>query len=358
MKQALRILLIAFTLPLAQLQSQGCDLIKAIRASEPIQVQACIDAQADLATRDAHDRTPLLLAVAGDGFTVIPERQKKIVTALLVAGADVNAADAKGYTALHYAAYQGTFDLVALLLEKGADPNAKNGVDETPLHLAARGPLMDDGRLKTFESLLVARADVQAQDTGGRTALHLICAHKARLESPQAADEAILQLTQRLKDLGAQIKAEDLQGNTPFASAMREGHAQTALWLLQQGVAASPAVLAQFSALHIATERGQLPLVEALLQAGLDINRTTGAKRQAEGQAYFFPKGSTPLDLARIAEHESKDPALQKEWKNLAAALKQRGGVSKTYYEYVKGFKAVQGGGSPPGGGSKITPKR
>lgn len=354
MKHTLRgfvFLALTLTLPLA-LFSQGCDLNKAIRSSEPMQVQACIDAKADLNARDANERTPLLIAVTGDGGTVIPERQKKIVAALLAAGADVNAADAKGYTALHYAAYQGTYDLVALLLEKGADLAAQNFNEETPMLLAARGPLMDDGRLKTFELLLAAKANVRQADTAARTALHLICAHKARLESPEDADAAILQLTQQLVAAGAAHDSQDNAGQTPFSYAMREGHAQTALWLLDKGAQASPGVLADFSALHIATERDQLILIDRLLKAGIDINRTTEAKRQAEGLAFFYPKGSTPLDIALIAEHESKDPIRQKEWKSLATELKQRGGYSRTFEEYVKGFKVLKGDSRP--GGSKI----
>jgi ankyrin repeat protein len=354
MKHTLRLLLIAaFTLPLA-LKAQPCDLFKAIRANEPSQVQACIDASADLAARDANARTPLLVAVASEG--TIPERQKKIVTALLAAGSDANAADVKGYTALHYAAYQGTFDLVGLLLDQKASIDVQNLNAETPLLLAARGPLLDDGRLKTFERLLAAQANVRQADNEGRTALHLLCAHKPRLESPQAADEMILLLAQKLEKLGAALKPEDTAGNTPFSNAMREGHAQTALWLLDRGVAATPTVLENFTALHIATERGQLPLIERLLQAGIDINRATADKRQAEGLAYFYPKGSTAMDIALIAEHETKDPARQKAWKNLANTLHQRGGISKTYTAYVKGFHNMKGAGVPVG--SKTGVKR
>jgi ankyrin repeat protein len=352
MKQTL--LLFLFILGgLASLPAQNCDLHKAILANEPSQVQACIEANADLEARDAKGRSALLLAVSAEGGTV-PERQKKIVTALLLAGAQRNAVDDKGNGALHFAAFQGTYDLVALLLAQGADPELKNQNEETPLLMAARGPLLDDGRLKTFELLLVAKANVRQADTAGRTALHLLCAHKPRLESPQAADEMILYLAQQLEKGGAALKAEDNAKRTPFSNAMQQGHAQTALWLLDKGASAIPAVLADFTALHIATERNQWPLIERLLKAGIDINRTTMVKRQAEDQAYFYPKGSTPLDLVRIAEHESKDPNVQKELKALAANLKQHGAISKTYDEYVKGFSVMKGA-NKTSGGSKIS---
>lgn len=93
-------------------------------------------------------------------------------------------------------------------------------------------------------------------------------------------------------------------------------------------------------------------MIDRLLKAGIDINRTAGDKRQADEKAYFFPKGSTPLDLALISEHESKNPVEKKNWKALATALSQRGGVTKTFQEYVKGFHVLKGDSKP--GSSKI----
>jgi ankyrin repeat protein len=349
-----RILFFLFTLafPLTLLQAQVCDIWKAIRDAEPMQVQACIDAKADLNARDAKERTPLLAAVAADGGLVVPERQKKIVTALLAAGADVNAADAKGYTALHYTAYQGSFDLMALLLEAKADPSLENNASESALLLAARGPLVDDGRLKTVTQLIAVGADVKKTDAEGRTALHLLCAHKPRLESPEDADVMIGNIAQLLSDKGADLKALDANGNSPFSNAIQAGHFQTAGWLLDKGASALATVLGSYTAIHFATEKGDLPMIDRVMKAGLDINRPTGDKRQAEGFAYFFPKGSTPLDLALIAAHESKNPNQEKAWKALASELKQRGGYSATFDEYVKGFSVLKGDSKP--GSSKI----
>lgn len=311
-------------------------------------MQACLAAKADLAARDAKGRSPLLLAVAGDGSPVVPERQKKIVVALLGAGADPTAADDKGYTALHYAAYHGAFDLVGLLLRAGAVLDARNLADETPLLLAVRGPLMDDDRKRCLDSICRPQANVRLLDSAGRSALHLLCAHKARLESPAVADETILSIAQMLVERGADLKSEDARGNTPLSNAIREGHEQTSLWLLSKGAFASPPVLAAYSGLHLAVERLQPSLVDALLRAGLDINRATSVKQQAENMPYFFPKGSTPLDIALISEHEQKDPQAKAAYKSMAASLKGRGAISKTFQEYVEGFKSMKGGGAPP----------
>jgi ankyrin repeat protein len=55
---------------------------------------------------------------------------------LLDAGADVNAAEHGGYTALHLAAGNGDEALIRLLLERGADPTARLDSGQTPAELA------------------------------------------------------------------------------------------------------------------------------------------------------------------------------------------------------------------------------
>ncbi|MDA2938760.1 ankyrin repeat domain-containing protein, partial [Acidobacteria bacterium AH-259-A15] len=52
--------------------------------------------------------------------------QTEKIQALLRAGADVNAKDAAGFTALRYAALRGYTSAVETLLEAGADVNVKD----------------------------------------------------------------------------------------------------------------------------------------------------------------------------------------------------------------------------------------
>ncbi|MEE8385056.1 MAG: ankyrin repeat domain-containing protein [Dehalococcoidia bacterium] len=59
-----------------------------------------------------------------------------VVAALLKHGADPNATDRDGNTALHVAIDNGRGDLLPLLLEHGGDPSAKNKEGQTPLMLA------------------------------------------------------------------------------------------------------------------------------------------------------------------------------------------------------------------------------
>ena len=56
--------------------------------------------------------------------------------AALAAGADVNARDARGWTALMYAAKEGRSQIIELLMKAGADPSLKGPKGETPVDLA------------------------------------------------------------------------------------------------------------------------------------------------------------------------------------------------------------------------------
>jgi TonB family protein len=86
---------------------------------------------------------------------------------LAAPGADVDAADEAGWTALMYAAEAGHDEVVEALLEAGAKPNLQNQAGETALHLAAR-----HGRTASADLLLKAGADLGLRDAEGRTALY------------------------------------------------------------------------------------------------------------------------------------------------------------------------------------------
>ncbi len=60
------------------------------------------------------------------------------IRALIARGADVNAADGGGYTALHYASMRGAGEIVALLEQSGASAELKNKDGKTPRDLAKR----------------------------------------------------------------------------------------------------------------------------------------------------------------------------------------------------------------------------
>lgn len=108
-------------------------------------------------SRGLNDR-PVLIAFAW-------RNEKERVEKLLARGADVNAQDADGDTALHGAAQSGDVDIVGLLLDKGANPNAKNRQGGTPLMWAAVFGHRDAAQL-----LLTRGADSSLKDNEGNTA--------------------------------------------------------------------------------------------------------------------------------------------------------------------------------------------
>jgi ankyrin repeat protein len=90
---------------------------------------------------------------------------KARVEKLLARGAEVNAQDADGDTALHGAAQGGNVEIAQLLLDKGAGVNAKNKHGGTPLMWAAVYGHQDAAQL-----LLSRGADASLKDNDGNTA--------------------------------------------------------------------------------------------------------------------------------------------------------------------------------------------
>jgi TonB family protein len=79
---------------------------------------------------------------------------------------DPDARDAKGYTALMYAAHENRPDLLVLLVKAKVDFNLANEEGETALIVAARR-----GNVEAARQLLMAGADTTPRDARGRTAL-------------------------------------------------------------------------------------------------------------------------------------------------------------------------------------------
>ncbi|MBV2145482.1 MAG: ankyrin repeat domain-containing protein [Wolbachia endosymbiont of Pissodes strobi] len=106
--------------------------------------------------RDENERTVLHYAV-----------DAKTVKLLVEKGANVNAADARGYTALHLAVTEKRLENVKELIRSGADINAEEYESKcTPLHLACMV-----GKVEIVEELVKAGAEIEQADKFGMTAM-------------------------------------------------------------------------------------------------------------------------------------------------------------------------------------------
>ena len=127
------------------------------------------------------------------------------VQALLKNGADVNAAQGDGMTALHWAAESGDMEILKMLLYAGANLESVTRLgDYTPLHLASKV-----GRERVVAGLLEAGADPIARTTTGEvTPLHF------------AAAAGSVESVAVLLGHGAAVNArESVRGQTPLMLA-------------------------------------------------------------------------------------------------------------------------------------------
>ena len=97
------------------------------------------------------------------------------VQALLKAGANLNAADSLGNTALHIASEKGDIECIHLLLDAGADVKKMNHGRSTPLLYAA-----NYGCEQCVNLLLLAGADVNIYESNAYTVFKWAADHASR----------------------------------------------------------------------------------------------------------------------------------------------------------------------------------
>ncbi|XP_076437583.1 oxysterol-binding protein-related protein 1-like [Babylonia areolata] len=154
----------------------------------------------------------------------------------------------RGWTPLHLAAYFGHGAVVRTLLEAGADVNMINSAGDTPLHRAAY-----TGREDIVGILLEFGADITIVNSEGHRPrnvtrrehiikmLEAAATHEARLLNDQllhAAASGNMDLLQSVisNKSAPSMQYHDEYGNTALHHAAMRGHAEVAVFLLQNGV--------------------------------------------------------------------------------------------------------------------------
>ena len=215
-----------------------------------------------------------------------------MVRALLAGGADVNAAQGDGMTALHWAAERGDAALAEMLLYAGAviEPVTRIG-GYTPLHIAAR-----TGSDAVALMLLDAGADATERAPGtGTTPLHL------------AASAGSAPLATALLERGADPDArEDGWGQTPLMFAASMNRADAIRVLLDAG--ADPDVTSKVEDLQVLSEldriagRRRTEAVEALTAGRSRAPTPTEFQTAVRASRKVYEEG-----LPEDAEEEEED---------------------------------------------------
>lgn len=235
-------------------------------------------------------------------------------------GANVNAVQADGTSALLWAVYRIDHDVAQALLERGANPNGRNTLATTPLCEAVT---IADARLVAM--LLKAGADPNLGNEDGQTPLMI------------AARNGSLPLVQMLVKAGARVnERERYRGQTALMWAVAGSSVEVVEFLVRNkaevdarstvndwGNQITSEPRAQYrpagglTALLYATRSGCLECARLLLKAGADINRPT-------------PEGVTPLmnaidnngyEIANLLLDQGANPHISDWWGRTALYL-------------------------------------
>ena len=197
-------------------------------------INMLLDHGADASSQSINLRTPLQEAIAED--------RTAAATLLIKRRASLTACDHEDWTPLHYAAYKNNLDIVKALIASGADLEARTsdwnakGKERwrrtTPLFLSVW-----NGQIGVVQALLSADANPRAHISDGATCLHAAVYGKRR--GPWIA------------------------GMLLDADAKRDGGNDVALINMKK--------LDGNTALHVAAAKGQIDMVELLLNRGANL---------------------------------------------------------------------------------------
>ena len=229
-------------------------------------------------TAHAADKAPLADAAE--------HRNGALVRELLAKGADVNAAQADGMTALHWAVNNDDAEMAGQLVRSRANVNATNRYGVPPLSTACT-----NGNAALVRLLLDAGANANASLPGGETVL-MTAARVGSLEAVKA-----------LLARGANPNAQERRDQTALMWAAAEGHATVVRALIEAGSTINATLPSGFTPLFFAVREGHIDVVRVLLEAGVNVNETLQPKADRPASPLgtnYKPirKGTSPLMLA------------------------------------------------------------
>ncbi|XP_056616759.1 uncharacterized protein si:ch211-223a10.1 isoform X1 [Triplophysa dalaica] len=176
-----------------------------------------------------------------------------------------------GFTALHFAALNGSRPMAELLLNSGADPNIPCDAGQTPFHFACR-----NGNIYIMHNMMQHGADLKLVDEQGKTSLL------------HAVSGGSVVAMQYLWETGMfSFSDADYYQITPLHLAASTGNTDVLQYLLRADRCTPEAVDHKgATALHVAAEKGMIEVCWILMKsAGLHILHMKNHT------------GLTPLDL-------------------------------------------------------------
>ncbi len=270
-------------------------LLEASAKGEWQKVEALITEGADKDAQQGDGSSALHLAAHGGHVEVIK--------VLLAAGADKDPENIYGSRPLDRAVFAGHIDVVKTLLAAGAKKQIKNLYDgNTALHSAA-----GVGHVELVELLLAEGADKEAEDNLRSRSLH------------KAAQAGRLEVVQILLKVGAEIDAQDWLGNTPLHLAAEEGHRAVVESFLNAGAQIEAQDKRGARPLHRAVIKGRVDVVKALLEKGASKqNRTNN-----NGNGFPWPN-MTPCEIAQKQFDKSDDLGSKDAFKKIIELLSEQ----------------------------------
>lgn len=244
--------------------SNGCTaLINASRNNNSFSVfEKLIPAGADTNATCAGEKSALMFLSAHAKPDNNPQEQIKKASYLIKNGANINATDNEGNTALMYAVgNQADNTFILNLINAKAELNAANKMQETPLWIAVR----QEKAPQTLKLLLEYGADPNLTDAKGETPLW----YQLRTNGNE-------QITRVLLRGGADATITNAAGDTPLWYAINKGYS----------ISLIESIIASKQDLEIKNDAGDTPLlyavkhkfpastVKLLLSQGADPNAT------------------------------------------------------------------------------------
>lgn len=227
------------------LEPEFNDIFSAAEFGSLYQVSDFLEEGADLESRDEDfAATPFLWACAGG--------DEELVLYLLGLGADIDATDSDGDTALQNAILMGNDSLIEILIENGADLNHRDAEGKTALHFA-----VENFRRTALSNLIAFGADVNLSDESGKTPL---------ISAVTSRNERALSI---LMESGAEINAADELGKTALFYAVTKNMDETVRDLVEASADVNLQDKNQDSLLHLVTDDPEL--TRLFLENGADI---------------------------------------------------------------------------------------